>query len=159
MVDKDQKIPLWEGQHPWQQQSNISGQHCVNRVQEMCLNVALRYPQYVSIHYHHHYYFKILLTVAVANTKLSTGYSGEYQNKMADQWRIFCPLRNVFCLFSDTLWLEVAIILFFFFIQGGPKKAHIQQHYQQLRLIRPVIKNKFTFERDNVSLGVKPPPP
>lgn len=43
------------------------------------------------------------------------------------------------CLFSDTLWLEVAIILFFFFIQGGPKKAHIQQYYQQLRLITETV--------------------
>ena len=47
LADKDQKIPLWEGQRAGQQPSGRARAmlgHSIQQ-QEMCLNVAARYPQ------------------------------------------------------------------------------------------------------------------
>ena len=48
LADKDQKIPLWEGQRAGQQPSGCARAmmlgHSIQQ-QEMCLNVAARYPQ------------------------------------------------------------------------------------------------------------------
>ena len=45
LADKDQKIPLWEGQRAGQQPSGRAMLGHSIQQQEMCLNVAARYPQ------------------------------------------------------------------------------------------------------------------